>query len=132
MPDELTRQDRPAAPTAPEATRTAPTFTPVTDIYETGDGLVLLLEMPGVGPDAVDITLDNRVLTVRGRSAFAPPQGYSLAHAEYRVGDYERAFTVSEAIDRERIGAAMKNGVLRLTLPKAAPAPARTISVQAG
>jgi HSP20 family molecular chaperone IbpA len=114
-----------------EGTRNVPVFVPATDIYETKDALVLSLEMPGVGPDAVNITLEKRVLTVTGHSRSIALEGYSLTHHEYRDGDYERAFTVSEAIDADNIQAELKDGVLRLTLPKSQPAPAKTIQVKA-
>lgn len=116
---------------ATEGTRTMPVFQPIADIYETENALVLLLEMPGVETEAVSITLDKRVLTVIGRCQGKAPEGYTLMHAEYRDGDYERSFTLSEAIDSDRIEATMRDGVLRLTLPKAQPAPAKTISVKA-
>lgn len=116
----------------PEATRRAPVFTPPTDIYETENALVLLVEMAGVQPDSVEVTLEKRVLTIRGQNKGAQPDGYTLAHAEYRDGNYERAFTLSEAIDPERIEARMRDGVLTLTLPKAGPAEAKSIQVQAG
>jgi HSP20 family molecular chaperone IbpA len=114
-----------------EGTRNVPVFVPAADIYETKDALVLSLEMPGVGPDAVNITLEKRVLTVTGHSRSITLEGYSLTHHEYRDGDYERAFTVSEAIDADNIQAELKDGVLRLTLPKSQPAPAKTIQVNA-
>ncbi len=116
----------------PEGTRSVPVFTPPADIYETKDALVLLLEMPGVERDSINITLDRRVLTITGQCNPGVPEGYSLSHAEYREGDYERAFTLSEEIDSERIEATLKNGVLKVTLPKVKPAPARTITVKAG
>lgn len=116
---------------AAERTRTVPLYQPVAEIYESKDALVLSLEMPGVESDAVSITLDQRVLTVAGRGRSRPPEGYAPIHAEYRDGDYERAFTLSEAIDGDRIAATMRDGVLRLVLPKAQPAPAKTISVTA-
>jgi HSP20 family protein len=113
-----------------EGTRNVPVFVPAADIYETKDALVLSLELPGVEPDAVNITLDKRVLTITGRVRSTAPEGYSLTHHEYRDGDYERAFTVSEAIDGEHIQAELQDGVLRLTLPKSQPAPAKTIQVK--
>jgi HSP20 family molecular chaperone IbpA len=114
-----------------EGTRNVPVFVPATDIYETKDALVLSLEMPGVGPDAVNITLEKRVLTITGHSRSIALEGHSLTHHEYRDGDYERAFTVSEAIDADKIRAESRDGVLRLTLPKAQPEPAKTIQVKA-
>ena len=58
------------------------------------------------------------------------PEGYALIHAEYRDGNYERVFSISERIDEERIDAVFRDGVLRLTLPKASP-PAKRIEVKA-
>ena len=113
-----------------ESTRNAPIFVPAADIYETEDALFLSLEMPGVSPDALNIMLDQRVLTISGRSRSSAPEGYSLTHHEYRDGDYERAFTLSEAIDNDKIEAELKEGVLRLKLPKSLPAPAKTINIK--
>jgi HSP20 family protein len=114
-----------------EGTRNVPVFVPAADIYETNDALVLSLEMPGVQPDAVNIMLEKRVLTITGRSRSVAPGGHSLTHHEYRDGDYERAFTVSEVIDAGNIQAELQDGVLRLKLPKSQPAPAKTIHVKA-
>jgi HSP20 family protein len=97
---------------------------------KTEDTLFLSLEMPGVNPGAVNIMLDQRVLTISGRSRSSAPEGYSLTHHEYRDGDYERAFTLSEAIDSDKIEAELKEGVLRLKLPKSLPAPAKAINVK--
>ena len=114
-----------------EATRTEPVFTPPTDIIETTAGVQMILDMPGADPDSLDVTLDNRVMRISARSASSAPDGFALVHAEYRDGSYERSFTVSEPIDTARIEAVLKDGVLRLTLPKAAPSPAAKISVKA-
>jgi HSP20 family protein len=114
-----------------ESTRNAPVFIPPADIYETTEALFLSLEMPGVEAGSLNITLDKRVLTISGRSHSSAPEGYSLSHHEYRDGNYERAFTLSEAIDGDRIEAELKDGVLRLKLPKSQPAPAKTINVKA-
>ena len=114
-----------------EATRTEPVFTPPTDIIETTAGVQMILDMPGADPGSLDVTLDNRVMRISARSASSAPDGFALVHAEYRDGSYERSFTVSEPIDTARIEAVLKDGVLRLTLPKAAPSPAAKISVKA-
>lgn len=114
-----------------EATRTEPVFTPPTDIIETTAGVQMILDMPGADPDSLDVTLDNRVLRISARSASSAPDGFALVHAEYRDGSYERSFTVSEPIDAAKIEAVLRDGVLRLTLPKAAPSPAAKISVKA-
>jgi HSP20 family protein len=122
----------------PEATGSAqplprrPTFLPPADIYETRDSIVVLAEMPGVAPDGVDITLERRVLTIRGRSAVDDHAGYQRVYNEYTNGDYERVFTLSENIDRDRIQATLKDGVLHLVLPKAEAAKARKIELKTG
>jgi HSP20 family protein len=121
-----------AAPTeGAERTRARPVYAPNTDIFETEDGLVILADMPGVSPDGVDVTLERNVLTIRGRTEDSPPQGFSPVYLEYQPGDYERVFTLSEDIEAERIEAGVKNGVLRLFLPKAGPAQTKRIQVRA-
>jgi HSP20 family protein len=87
--------------------------------------------MPGVDENSVDITLEQNVLTINGYVAPVEPEGYRLAYAEYRVGDYQRRFTISDQTDRDKIEAMMKDGVLRLHLPKMEPT-ARKIAVKAG
>jgi HSP20 family protein len=114
-----------------ERTSTRQVFVPSTDIYETPDSIILAAEMPGVPPDAVDITLERRLLTIRGRVASQRPANYRQIHSEYGDGDYERVFTLSEDIDRDRIEAKHKNGVLHLVMPKAATAKAQKIEVRA-
>lgn len=112
-----------------EPARTAPVFAPATDIWETADRLVLVAEIPGADPEAVDVSVERGVLRVTARTRMTPPTGHSLIHAEYRDGDYDRAFTLPTAIDAERIEATVKDGLLRLVLPKAAPP--RKIAVKA-
>src|SRR6266581_1960255 len=107
-----------------------PIYVPPSDIYETGDNIVVLAEMPGVAPDGVDITLERRILTIRGRSAANEHAGYQRVYNEYADGDYERVFTLSENIDRDRIEATLKDGVLHLVLPKAETAKARRIELK--
>ena len=107
-----------------------PVFLPPADIYETNDAIVVMAEMTGVGPDEVDITLERRVLTIRGRSSANERAGYQRVYNEYADGDYERVFTLSEAIDRDKIEASLRDGVLHLVLPKAEPARARKIELR--
>ncbi|MCD6570015.1 MAG: Hsp20/alpha crystallin family protein [Deltaproteobacteria bacterium] len=115
----------------PERTRAKRTFTPRVDICESGSDIVVFADMPGVNEGSANITLERGILTIEG---FVEPnklEGYDLAYAEYDVGDYYRIFTLSDAIDQDRIEASIKDGVLKLILPKAEPAKARKISVKA-
>lgn len=125
--------DQPASePSArAETVSQAPTFQPPTDVVETKDAVIMLIDMPGADPESLNVTLDKRILTVTARSISSPPPDYTLLHAEFEDGNYERRFTLSDQVDGERIDAALKDGVLRLTLPKATPSPAKKIEVKA-
>ena len=133
MAQEVRTVEQWTPPTTGTGQRSAsrPMFLPPADIYETRDSIVVLAEMPGVAPDGVDITLERRVLTIRGRSAASEHTGYQRVYNEFADGDYERVFTLSENIDRDRIEATLKDGVLRLVLPKAETAKARKIELKA-
>ena len=133
MAQEVRTVDQPTPPATQNRERRAdrPVFVAPSDIYETHDSIVVLAEMPGVAPDGVDITLERRVLTIRGRSTANEHAGYQRVYNEYADGDYERVFTLSENIDRDRIEATLKDGVLHLVLPKAETAKARKIELKA-
>lgn len=137
MSDEKTLQvqeteKREVAETAAERTRERPAFVPRADVYETEDAIVVVADMPGVDENSVDITLEDNVLTITGYVDPEPPEGYGLAYAEYRIGDYLRAFTLSDQIERAGIEATVKDGVLRLYLPKVEEAKRRRIPISAG
>jgi HSP20 family protein len=118
--------------TEAERTRDRLAFVPRADIYETDEAIVVVADMPGVGEDTLDITLEKGVLTLNGVVEPETPEGYQLAYAEYRVGDYVRSFSLSNEIDQEAIEATLKDGVLRLTLPKITEARTKKIAVKAG
>jgi HSP20 family molecular chaperone IbpA len=114
-----------------ETVSEAPTFMPATDIVETKDAVLMLLDVPGADPDSLNVALEKQELRVTARATSSAPPGYTLMHAEYRDGNYERAFTLSDQVDGERVDAIFKDGVLRLTLPKAGTSQARKIEVKA-
>jgi HSP20 family molecular chaperone IbpA len=87
--------------------------------------------MPGVDENTVEIILEKNVLTLRGFIDVVAPANHKLVYAEYEAGDYERSFTLSDEIDRDKIEASLKNGVLNVWLAKAGPAKTRKISVKA-
>lgn len=89
---------------------------PAADILETQDAVVLKLDMPGVSKENVDITIDKGTLTITG--VCASEESGSSVYRETNVGDYRREFSLPEDVDTDRIGAAMKAGVLTITLPK--------------
>jgi HSP20 family molecular chaperone IbpA len=118
-------------PEGVERTKPRRVFKPDVDITEQKDDTVLTADLPGVDDKSLDITLEKNVITIRGKVEPEIPAGYRLAYGEYEVGDYERAFTLSDEVDKDRIQATIKNGVLRLVLPKAAAAKARKIAISA-
>ena len=131
---EMTMElEKKKAPTSDEAevVRARRTFIPSIDIYSTGDKIVLVADMPGVDEHNVDVTLEKNLLTIRGRVVNQAPEGYNSVYSEYRIGDYERTFSLSDEVDRDKIEAVLTNGVLRLTLTKAEVAKARKIAVHA-
>ena len=125
-------QKRPAEEQGGERTRSRRTFRPAVDIYEVENGLMLLADVPGATSEGVTVTLERRVLSVHAQAAEHAPEGHSLVHQEYEVGDFECQFTLSGEFDADRIEASLTNGVLELTIPKAAEAQARTIQIKAG
>lgn len=104
-----------------ERTRTGIVFVPRTDIYETADAVHVICDMPGVGQDNLDITIEKSVLLINGYVEDTQLEGYTLGYAEYRVGDYQRRFAISNEIDQDNVEATLKDGVLRLRLPKEQP-----------
>jgi HSP20 family protein len=113
-----------------EATIPARVFMPTADIYETGDALSVILEMPGVEKKNIDIRVENGVLIVDGRLDLSNYAGLRPLYTEYNVGHYSRSFRLSNKIDQNKIGAELKDGVLTLTLPKAEAARPKTIEIR--
>jgi HSP20 family protein len=112
-----------------ESTRNVPVFVPAVDIYESENALTLLADMPGVPIENIDIDLDSDQLTIRGGIPETEGSG-KIIFREYTAGDYHRQFTLSSDIDREKIQASMKDGVLKLVLPKAEAAKPKKITVK--
>ena len=113
-----------------ERTRNRKVYVPKADIIETGEAIVLYADMPGTDETSVDVTPEKNILTITGMVKPQEFEGRSIFYAEYDIGDYERAFTISDEVDRDRIDAVVKNGVLKLTLHKTPQVEARKITVR--
>ena len=113
-----------------ESTIPARQFLPVTDIFETDQALTVILEMPGVDKDSVDVRVENGVLSIEGQVDLSKYQGLAPLYIEYNVGNYARTFQLSSKIEQDRITAELKDGVMTLTLPKAEKAQPRRIAVK--
>ncbi len=118
QPVEAERVERPVA------------FAPAADVFETDHGAVLLVDLPGCDESTVDVRIEEGVLTVTGRVKAEEHPDHELTYSEYRTGDFERAFSVSNLVDTEKIEATVKDGVLRLMLPKVEAAKPKKIQVK--
>lgn len=112
-----------------ETTVPAQFYQPNTDIFEEEGSLTLVMEMPGVQKENVDITIEKNVLEVEGKIDFSKYQDLEPVYTEYNVGHYKRSFSLSSKIDQSKISAEMDNGLLTLVLPKAEEAKPRTINI---
>ena len=106
------------------------TFVPAVDIYEYDNEVIVTADMPGVDENSVDITLEKNILTIKGLVDVEEPENQDKVYSEYSVGNYKRTFSLSDEIDNEGIRATVKDGVLRLNLPKAEQAQIKKIAVQ--
>ncbi len=93
---------------------------------------VLVADMPGVSSDRVTLDIRDNNLTITGEIRPPMEEKETMLVQEFYTGDYQREFQLGANIDRNRIEAAMKDGVLRLTLPKSAQAKPRKIEVKVG
>ena len=105
------------------------TYLPVTDIFETDQALTVVLEMPGVGKDAIDVSVEDDVLTIHGRIDYSKYEGLQPVYTEYNVGHYARSFQLSSKIEQANIQAELKDGVMTLVLPKVERAKPRKIKI---
>jgi len=116
--------------TAQEHREQPEAYIPPIDIHEAPDGLKLEADLPGANEQSLQIQLEDNVLSLYAKVDSPAPEGARLLHEEYRLGDYRRSFILSDEVDRERIAAELKNGVLTLVLPKAERARTRRIEIR--
>lgn len=104
-------------------------YVPSTDIYETEEALVVLMDVPGVGRESLEVNVEKDTLSVEGRIDSSKYENLEPVYSEYNVGHFSRSFSLSHAINSEGITATVADGVLTLTLPKAKEAAPRRIEV---
>ena len=106
-------------------------WAPACDVFEDKEDLKLVLELPGVKPEDVKISLENQVLTIQGEKKQVAEESSEGWHRSERFyGSFERMFTLPSTVDAERIQAKVDHGVLTVTLPKAERAKFRQIEVK--
>lgn len=133
MSEQVTRQGEQASPgsrvSVGERRRV---FRPRVNVWETPEAIFLVADMPGVDETTAEVTLDRDVLTIRGRVHWEPPVSHRPVHSEFGMGDYLREFSLNAEVDADNIQAQVRNGVLRVALPRARSAGARRIEVKGG
>ena len=103
---------------------------PPVDIYETADGLTVVADLPGVGPDDLSIEVKDNILTLQARAKHNLPG--NAVYREFALANFFRQFQLAETVDITGIRAELKHGVLTLHLPKAEEAKPRQIQVTVG
>jgi HSP20 family molecular chaperone IbpA len=113
--------------TTTATSRSTRTLSPPVDIFETEKSYVLLADMPGVAPGGLEVVAERNELIVRGR---AERPASTADYQEFELEDYYRAFTLSEDLDTERITATLRDGVLRIEIPKSPAVQPKKIPVR--
>lgn len=127
---ELEVQEKRALTTGEEQADQTRYYQPLTDIYETGGALVVVMEVPGVEKADLDVRVENDQLLVEGRISLAPYSNLKPLYSEYGVGHFARRFRLSNQVDKQGIAARVEDGVLTLTLPKVKEAATKSIEIQ--
>jgi HSP20 family protein len=100
------------------------------DAYRHGDSFVVNLDLPGVDPNSVDLTVERNSLTISAERHWEPVEGDQVVASERRQGSFSRQLLLGDGLDVDRIHASYENGVLTVTIPVAASAKARKIEVE--
>jgi HSP20 family protein len=112
--------------------REQPHVVPPVDVFENESGITLLADLPGVSRERLGVRVDGETLIVEGKAETPAPQGMELVYSEAEYPSFRRSFTLSRELDAARIEASLKDGVLRLTIPKTEEARPRRIEVRVG
>ncbi len=120
-----------AAPSSESDTRAMPdnwfddmprrAYIPAVDLIDSDSEVLLIADVPGVPEGGVDLSIEKNILTLTATPSDGVIAGKKLEYSEYGVGEYRRSFSLSEEVDKDRISATLKDGVLRVRLPKTAP-----------
>lgn len=119
-------------PTAEPTQRAFHARSPRVDVTETPEAYFVTADVPGVAMDDIDVTVEENRLQLTATRTPVSYDGYKAAFRQFGEGEYRRAFTIPEEIDRPSIRAQLRDGVLRVTLPKAQPAQPQKVQIQIG
>jgi HSP20 family protein len=103
---------------------------PPADIFENGDGIGIVLDMPGVTKDRLTVKSDRNELVIEGEASIDMPAAMQSAYAEVRSARYRRTFVLTNELDTDSVEASMKDGVLSIRIPRRAELKPRQIEIQ--
>lgn len=106
------------------------TMLPPVDVVEDASGITLFADLPGVPKDKLSIRVEADALTIEGEVSLPLAANMEASHAEVQLPRYQRAFTLGQELDREKVVAEFKHGVLKLHIPKAEHAKPRKIEIK--
>jgi HSP20 family protein len=128
--DEVDRMFRQAMGGTRDVAATAGAFAPALDVEETADGYTLHVELPGVPPEDVEVSLEENVLTISGeRRFYADRSEEDFRRIERHVGRFHRSVRMPDRVDGSGVTATAKDGVLTIHVPKAEEAKPRRIPI---
>lgn len=120
-----------ARPAARDDDDSLAVWAPAVDVKETGDSLVMIVELPGIDPKSVEVSVENNRLSIKGERHFEKAEeGAAYHRVERAYGSFERSFSVPSSFAADKIAATSKDGVLTLTIPKREEAKPRSIKVK--
>ena len=115
-----------------ESTRSV-SWSPVTDVHEGDDGLQVSVELPGLSPDDVSVTVENGVLSISGEKKQDVEEGEEKGNyhlVERRYGRFERTFRLPRGLNSDKVKAKFENGLLKLDIPKSPKAKRKQIEIK--
>lgn len=105
---------------------------PPVDVFEDETGITLTADLPGVSKERLGVKVNGDNLLIEGDVSVPAPQEMELLYAEMLASSYRRSFTLSRELDASKIEANLKDGVLKLRIPKAEQAKPRRIEIKGG
>jgi HSP20 family protein len=117
------------APVKAEAGQRVEYSAPVVNLHQDSDGFTLEVEMPGVGKQGVEVTVEDGKLILGGHRTAAPGDFGRAVYRERNMGEYRRVFDLDPSIDASRISAHVEQGLLTVHLPKMEAVKPRKITV---
>jgi HSP20 family protein len=102
------------------------------DVYRKGERFVVRVDLPGIDPESLDLTIERNVLSIKADRSWMPAEGEEVLVAERPQGTFTRRLFLSEGLDADKISAQYEHGVLTVTVPVADSAKSRKIAISLG